>query len=124
MNRDTTRRKLTMATAVVSLALAALLAACSGDGDVTVPTSGGGGSDTTQAPETTQAPDTTQAPATTQAPSGGSGSESSDDGDSNSAAIWALVIIGVIVIGLIVWLASRSGAKRGAQEQREAELAA
>ena len=51
MTRETTRSKLMIAVAVMSLTLLALLSACSGDGDVTVPTSGdGGGTETTQAP--------------------------------------------------------------------------
>ncbi len=55
--------------------------------------------------------------------SGGSGSETdagSTTSDTSNEALWALVIIGgVLIIGLIVWGASRSGAKSGAREQAQ-----
>lgn len=76
----------------------------------------------TSAPETTSAPDTTSAPNTTAAPAD-SGSESSSTTD--SAMIWAIVLLGVLLLGLVIWMASRSGAKRGAaQHQQEQDAAA
>ena len=115
MHSRRARRQGLRSTLLVSLVVMLLaLAACSEDGDVTLPTSEDG-----SAPEAT-------APETTQAPSGGGDSGdsgSSSDSDDNTAAIWAIVIIGLLVVGLVVWLASRSGAKRGAEEQRNAELA-
>lgn len=100
-----------------------VLAGCSGDGEAVTGTSTGD-ADSAEAPETTSAPDTTAAPeTTTTAASGGSGSET--DGGSASAeteddTMWGLIIIGVIaVIGIVVWFASRSGARHGAQEQTQ-----
>jgi hypothetical protein len=39
--------------------------------------------------------------------------------------IWVAVIAGALLLGLVVWFASRSGAKRGAEQQTlEQEAAA
>jgi len=79
--------------------------------DITAP-------EATSAPEPTTAPDTTSAPATTAPPAEG-------DTTTNSGAIWAIVLLGIVVLGIVVWLASRSGAKRGAtQHTQEWEAAA
>ena len=64
--------------------------------------------------------------ATTSGDSGSGDSGSSDSGDSsadNSNFGILLVIVGVAVVGLIAWTASRSGAKKGATAEREASAA-
>jgi hypothetical protein len=84
-----------------------------GTGEASVTTA----TETTRARETT----TTAAPETTAAAAEGSGSETSGESTDTSTsndALWVLIIIGgVLIIGLIVWIASRSGARRGAAEQ-------
>jgi len=98
------------------------LAGCSTSDDAVT---GTGDADTAEAPETTAAETTTTAApeTTTTAASEGSGSETSGesaDTSTSNDALWALVIIGgVLIIGLIVWLASRSGAQRGATQQAQ-----
>ena len=102
---------------------ALVLAGCSTAEDAVT---GTGDADTAESSETTSAPETTTTAApetTTTAASGGSGSETSGESTDTSTsndALWALVIIaGVLIIGLIVWLASRSGAQRGATQQAQ-----
>jgi hypothetical protein len=91
-----------------------------GTGEASVTTA----TETTRARETTTtaAPETTAAAAeTTAAAAEGSGSETSGESTDTSTsndALWVLIIVGgVLIIGLIVWFASRSGARRGAAEQ-------
>jgi len=99
------------------------LAGCSTSEDAVT---GTGDADTAEAPVTTAAPETTATAApetTTTAASGGSGSETSGesaDTSTSNDALWVLIIVGgVLIIGLIVWLASRSGAQRGATQQAQ-----
>lgn len=107
---------------------ALVLAGCSTSDD---PVTGTGDADTGETPvttatETTAAPETTTTAApetTTTAASGGSGSETggeSTDTSTSNDALWVLIIVGgVLIIGLIVWFASRSGARHGAAEQAQ-----
>jgi hypothetical protein len=38
--------------------------------------------------------------------------------------IWLAILAGVLLLGLVVWFASRSGSKRGAQQQTVEQEAA
>ena len=97
------------------------LAACTSEGE----TPGDGtldpsAPDTTSAPATTSAPDTTSAPATTSAPD-----NSTDAGDTEDSDLkWGVVIFLVLLFVGIVWAAGRSGAKKGAADQAQAQQAA
>jgi hypothetical protein len=85
------------------------LAACTSEGE----TPGDGTLDPS-------APDTTSAPATTSAPD-----NSTDAGDTEDSDLkWGVVIFLVLLFVGIVWAAGRSGAKKGAADQAQAQQAA
>ena len=104
-----------------AVAATLLLAACS---DEATPPEGGtmdpSGPDTTSAPATTSAPDTTSAPATTSAPDTTANPADTEDSDVK----WGVVIFLVLLFVGIVWAAGRSGAKKGAADQAQAQQAA
>ena len=102
---------------------AVVVAGCSDNGEAVTPTGDlerPEPSETTAAPETT----TTAAPETTTT----AASESSDTtteaasatSETSNDTMWGLVIIiALVLIGLVAWGASRSGAQKGAQEQAQ-----
>jgi hypothetical protein len=103
-----------------AVAATLLLAACSSE---TTPPEGGtldpSAPDTTSAPATTSAPDTTSAPAATSAPDNTANPADTEDSDVK----WGVVIFIVLLIAGIIWAASRSGAKKGAADQTQAQQA-
>ena len=103
---------------VVTIAAVALLlvAACdsedgrgiTGRSTTVASENGGDAADTTQPPETT-APPTTEAPPSTEAPSdsGGTDTTVTEEDTGSNAAIWAIVLGVVVILGIILWIIGR-----------------
>lgn len=104
--------------AVFLAATLLVVVACNGeDGiDASLPTTTAGEdgetADTTQAPETT-APATTEAP-----PSDAATATTVTDGEDtgSNAAVWAIVVAVLVILGIILWVIGRGGGKAGGQQ--------
>lgn len=106
------------ASMVIVVLLVLPLAACNGeDSSVTLPE--GATLPEISAPETrppeTEAP-TTAAPAPETPATEAQASTSEADGD--EVPVWVWVLLGLVLVGLVAWLAARAGSRSGSQAQQ------